>query len=539
MARDGGGSWRPETLVAFGQPVTLQRDRVTALVAAELSAADARLFAIPPGADGTWRAADGRALVRIDALAPEARQRLETDHAAAAERIRQLADRLQQRGDAGRVAAHVLATALVTPTGIEARHTDGHRPVLAPWGQAMPGQDRPQWSEPTTLAAFPKTNGPAAAAAASPGLATATPMAVAASHRRRYGPLWLLWFLPAALAVFVAWLGWQLMQPLAPIIVEVAAPDEPSVADPTGALNDRIAELRRTLLAAEGVASEVAEACVVPPPVEVIEAPVPPPAAAIPAPTAEPPIAEQTPESSPPVAPPAATPRRPPVAQATPPRSIPSPPPPTAPPQAARPSPPPAASACTPNWPPGRKPRVIYVVDGSGSMQDRFPGAVSRMAAARDAVGRVTRALHQDIEVGMVAFSDCRAVQRTSFYSYAQRSAFLGQVNAITPQRMTSLAQSIARSGAAAPRTGDVMMVVVSDGMDTCGGDPCAAARQARASRPNLTINVIDLSDGEATAVLRCVASAGGGRVFTPVNAGEMNVQLQRATGHPDASACR
>ena len=62
-------------------------------------------------------------------------------------------------------------------------------------------------------------------------------------------------------------------------------------------------------------------------------------------------------------------------------------------------------------------------------------------------------------------------------------------------------------------------MVVVSDGGDTCGGDPCAAARAAKAVKPDLTINVIDLSGGTDGGVLRCVADAGGGKVFAPSSA--------------------
>ncbi|MGB1026430.1 MAG: VWA domain-containing protein, partial [Rhodospirillaceae bacterium] len=82
------------------------------------------------------------------------------------------------------------------------------------------------------------------------------------------------------------------------------------------------------------------------------------------------------------------------------------------------------------------------------------------------------------------------------------------------------------------------VLVVVSDGEDTCGANPCAAARAAKAAKPNLTINVIDLSDGNSGGVLQCIASAGGGRVFTPQSASQMNQAAQAATGQPDASGC-
>ena len=171
-------------------------------------------------------------------------------------------------------------------------------------------------------------------------------------------------------------------------------------------------------------------------------------------------------------------------------------------------------------------------------MDDRIAGAASRMEAAKRSIGTVVQNLHKDIRAGLVSFSDCYATARTPFYDATQRPALLREVDAVSPQRSTSLAASITRAGTAAPSRAASTMVVVSDGDDTCGGDPCAAARAARAAKPDLTINVIDLSGGSGGAVLECVARAGGGRVFTPSSAGELAVQLQQATGQPDASGC-
>ena len=205
---------------------------------------------------------------------------------------------------------------------------------------------------------------------------------------------------------------------------------------------------------------------------------------------------------------------------------------------APEPAPPKVRDACTPNWPPGKSPRVIFVLDGSGSMDKSIPGAGSRMAAAKKSIGTVVQNLHKDIRAGLVSFSDCGATARSPFYGASERPTLLGEVNAVSPERNTSLAASITRGGGAAPSRSPSIMVVVSDGGDTCGGDPCAAARAAKAAKPDLTINVIDLSGGTDGGVLRCVADAGGGRVFTPGSAGQMSTQLQQATGQPDASGC-
>jgi hypothetical protein len=61
------------------------------------------------------------------------------------------------------------------------------------------------------------------------------------------------------------------------------------------------------------------------------------------------------------------------------------------------------------------------------------------------------------------------------------------------------------------------VLVVVSDSGYSCGGDHCAVAHLLKSARPNLILNVIDLSDNNRDrAVLGCVVGAGGGRVLRP-----------------------
>ena len=90
-----------------------------------------------------WQAVSGRPLRPVASLAPSARAALESRAAAVIARIEGLARALEPQGDAGRVAAHSLRSALVTPTGTEALQADSDLPVLTFWGMARPGQARP------------------------------------------------------------------------------------------------------------------------------------------------------------------------------------------------------------------------------------------------------------------------------------------------------------------------------------------------------------------------------------------------------------
>ena len=58
-------------------------------------------------------------------------------------------------------------------------------------------------------------------------------------------------------------------------------------------------------------------------------------------------------------------------------------------------------------------------------------------------------------------------------------------------------------------------IVLVSDGIETCKGDPCAVAEALRNSASNLKIHVVGYGvDAEARAQLQCVAQKGGGAYF-------------------------
>jgi hypothetical protein len=57
------------------------------------------------------------------------------------------------------------------------------------------------------------------------------------------------------------------------------------------------------------------------------------------------------------------------------------------------------------------------------------------------------------------------------------------------------------------------IIVVVSDGDDSCSGDPCGTARALKARKPQLTINVVDIIGNGAGG---CMARATGGKMLTP-----------------------
>ena len=67
---------------------------------------------------------------------------------------------------------------------------------------------------------------------------------------------------------------------------------------------------------------------------------------------------------------------------------------------------------------------------------------------------------------------------------------------------------------------------MISDGEESCRGDPCATARALAAAKPRLKINVLDIT---GTGAGNCVAAATKGQVFTARNAADVVSSMRRA----------
>jgi hypothetical protein len=572
------------------------RAQIAAIVGNRIGKPAARMFAEPsalkPDGSVDWVDAGGETLLPVASLPEDQGQAVLDNFVVLKDRIEALAVQMESEGDAGLLAARIIRLAIVTPEGFEALYAVGQQPVLVNWGYAAPGQGLPgaptpedgadasPWSSANGASDDPafvspwttvddSKNAAVPAGPAGPPTPTETEMeseaepasiaepkpdvdtefATAAhssnsrdgaqfrstadayvaekSGRRKMGPI--AWLLPLLLLIALGWVIWLILQPLDPVIVEQELPPD-AATDPVPDAKARRDSLLAQLDEATRLRDGLEGICIAPP------KPKPDPAISDPLPDVppEPEVVLKDPEPQPDPKPQIVVPR---------PERIELP---DEVPQAAdmpvdlaqrpvelRPEP----TLCEPGWSPTQRPEVMVVIDGSGSMRESFPGASSRIDAAKGAIEGVIGKLHKDIRAGLVSFTDCGATSTPKKYRFSERPELLSRVRGVSPSRGTSLANSIRRAGNAAKSGGPATVVVVSDGEDTCGGDPCAAARKLKAQKPLLKVNVIDLSGGRS-AVLQCVASVTGGRVFTPQDASQMNEEMQEATGQPDASQC-
>ncbi|MEQ9328851.1 MAG: VWA domain-containing protein [Rhodospirillales bacterium] len=490
-----------------GQQVIDAYRQIDSVLRSRLGADHADLFARPERkSDGgfDWYAAWPGAVTPLSALPSEERAAHEAEIARRLEAVRDFARAQGERGGAGATLAEMLDRATMLANTDDAWLVDG-RPVLTFWGFA-----------PEDPAHAPVTFTPVRALPAAPAAATVAAVAVPVA-----GASWWRWLLLLLLLGLLAFLTLKACEPLPPEIVER------EVADTSA--DDRLAELQRqreeldALLADLGrKREEQLAACVLPPEQDIAKIPEVEVIEPKPEPIPEPKPAPVQPDPKPLPELPALPdiPKTPPVAKPA-------------------PKPQPTQNACTPDRPKYKAPEVVLVVDASGSMEDSIPGASSRMQASKGAIGNLVQSMPGDIDIGLIEFTDCNQVKRDRFYSPSERQALIDQVNRLSPTRGTPLELAVRRAGLVISESVEGVIVVVTDGSDSCNGDPCAAARAIASSKPNVKINVIDISGSATNPSAQCMAQATGGRVFQPNSAAEMQVMVQQASEQPDARKCQ
>ena len=527
-----------------GQAAIDSYRQLRAAVESRLGPGHAALFARPERrSDGgiDWFTDGAGPIQPLEELELQARQTAFSDLQGKVAELSQLAHRLQQGGSESARTLGGLLQAALNMAGPQSLWAVGGRPVLVLWGFApereVPGLSLPPPPPPLIApTAEPFLSPPAAAAPpvaaepvqAPPAEPWVPPVLSSTAAAPALGTGWWRWLLLALLLLIASLLAWKACAPLPPQVASAApatASEELGRAEARGReLEQQLAELRREREAAAAAcpvtsdgslaqgepalprAAERDANAVQNPPEQISQAP--PAAAAAPAP--ERPALPELPELA----------------------AVPRPAPAPAPAVAATPE-----RSCPAERLASEAPEVALVVDSSGSMEKPIAGAPTRLDAAKRAIGALLDGLPGDVDVGLVEFRDCERIRRDRFYSQAEREQLKAQVDSLEPGRGTPLARSVERAGAILSSQVPGTIIVVTDGKDSCGGDPCAAAAAIRQNRPNLTIHVIDIgSEGSSPAA--CLAEITGGKVYKPGSAVEFGSMVAEAGGKAEAGAC-
>jgi len=195
---------------------------------------------------------------------------------------------------------------------------------------------------------------------------------------------------------------------------------------------------------------------------------------------------------------------------------------------------------------------AMLVFDASGSMSgngwgygSESPTTVSRIAKARSALTKVLPSVTRFRRVGLITYGPGPYNQCNVHLNFepTENAAdrIMGAVDALTPAGKTPLTSAVGQAADVLDyREKPGIIVVMTDGEETCGGSPCDIGKRLHAEAEQLTIHVIGLRvkgfswTGEQSILdAKCLAEKNGGLYITAENEEDLLDALEKTLGCP------
>jgi hypothetical protein len=183
------------------------------------------------------------------------------------------------------------------------------------------------------------------------------------------------------------------------------------------------------------------------------------------------------------------------------------------------------------------QPGLIIVLDGSGSMWGQVEGR-TKIELARDALSQVLSEATPEMEIGMISYGHRTRGQCSDIEllvpggpAMATVPEILDRAEGLAPLGMTPLTEAVTLAAQRLQFTEQAATVVLlTDGVENCGGDPCALGRMLEAQGIDFTAHVVgfDMTDDEQRTVA-CLADETGG-LFIAANAADDLARALRDT---------
>lgn len=176
---------------------------------------------------------------------------------------------------------------------------------------------------------------------------------------------------------------------------------------------------------------------------------------------------------------------------------------------------------------------VMFIFDASGSMK-RAAGDETRLAAAKRGLSEALQAMPDDAQIGLIAFGhrrakDCTDIEIVSPIGADKPADLAHMVESFQALGETPIASAIDRAGRSlkAFKGQPNSIVLVTDGVEECGGDPCAATARLIDAGIDVKIHVVgfSLAAGQDDK-LRCIVDQTGGTYFGAQDVAELNHTL-------------
>jgi len=183
----------------------------------------------------------------------------------------------------------------------------------------------------------------------------------------------------------------------------------------------------------------------------------------------------------------------------------------------------------------GQSSNTLFILDASGSMWGQIKGK-PKITIAKEVMAKLVPELPGSSRIGLIAYGhrrkgDCNDVETLVKLTANDKQAVLKAVNGLNAKGKTPLTRSVNQAiDMLRPEENASTVVLISDGIESCGGDPCAAVKAAKASGVNFILHTVGFGLSKKEGVqLQCMAKAGGGQYFQANNAEELLKSARKA----------
>jgi len=175
---------------------------------------------------------------------------------------------------------------------------------------------------------------------------------------------------------------------------------------------------------------------------------------------------------------------------------------------------------------------VLFILDGSGSMAAQIDGK-PKMDVAKEVMINAIKGLPDNVNVGLQVYGhrskgDCDDIETLAEVGPTDKEALISKINSIKPMGKTPITKSFEVAGEKLGAMEDeTTVILVSDGEETCEGDPCALVKSLKEKGIKVKVHVVGFDVGaKEKEQLSCIAEAGGGKYFAADSAAQLEEAL-------------
>lgn len=197
---------------------------------------------------------------------------------------------------------------------------------------------------------------------------------------------------------------------------------------------------------------------------------------------------------------------------------------------------------------------IIILIDCSHSMKEGLGGPLAagheqKMDAAKRVLQETMATIPSDVNVGLRVFGqsfhnepylDCQQSALLVPLGTRNRRAIIERVREIRPFGLTPLTYGLREAAHDLESSqGRRQIILISDGAETCGENPCGLVRWLTSHGYDLKIDIVGLGlkhDFEAKDQLDCIARTSGGNFYDSNTAAELVDNIRKIVGETKVS---